>query len=75
MDRIVNLSIMGTNSGRVVEKPADRDSVGDFNLQIIASAANPILTIEKLPDAKEFYPMIRQLCIERQKQSGTKAAN
>jgi hypothetical protein len=50
-------------------------SVGDFNLQIIASAANPILTIEKLPDAKAFYPMIRQLCLERKKKTSAKSGD
>jgi hypothetical protein len=41
----------------------------------IASATSPLLTIERLPDASEFYPMIRQLCIERKKKANVSAPN
>ena len=40
-------------------------SLQEFDQQTIDDAANPILKIERMPDAAEFYPMIRQLCLER----------
>jgi hypothetical protein len=50
-------------------------TVAEFNKQIITNASFPILTIERLPDAKEFYPMIRQLCLARTKKPDVKAPN
>ncbi len=50
-------------------------TVAEWNQQSITNASNPILPVERLPDAKEFYPMIRQLCLERTKKSGLKATN
>jgi hypothetical protein len=50
-------------------------SVAEFNQQIIASAASSLLTTERLPDAKESYPMIRHLCLERTKKIDVKIPN
>jgi hypothetical protein len=50
-------------------------SLSDFNKQTVASAASPLLTVERLPDAREFYPMIRQLCLERTKKNNAKPPN
>ena len=50
-------------------------SLVQFDQQTIASATSPLLTIERLPDAREFYPMIRQLCIERKKKANVSAPN
>lgn len=48
-------------------------NVEEFNQQTITNASNPILTVERLPDSKEFYPMIRQLCLGRTKKPDAKA--
>ncbi len=50
-------------------------TIAEFNQQTITNAANQILTTERLPDAKEFYPMIRQLCLERTKKNHVKSPN
>ena len=42
-------------------------SVAAFNQQTIDRASQQLFTEERLPDAKEFYPMIRQLCLDRAK--------
>lgn len=47
-------------------------TVAEFNQQTLTNASNPILTTERL-DAREFYPMIRRLCLERTNRSDVKA--
>lgn len=54
---------------------AGPQSLTDFDKQTVASAASPLLTVERLPDAREFYPMIRQLCLERTKKNNAKPPN
>jgi hypothetical protein len=58
----------------IIGLPGPR-SLAEFNQQIVASATNPLLTLERLPDAREFYPMIRQLCLERTKKLNAKPLN
>ena len=50
-------------------------TVTEYNQQTATNATNPIRPIERLPDAKEFYPMIRQLCLDRTKKSDLKTPN
>jgi len=50
-------------------------TVAEFNQQTITNASDPILTTERLPNAKEFYPMIRQLCLGRTKKPDVKSPN
>ncbi len=40
-------------------------TLAQLSQQTVASAASPLLPMERLPDASEFYPMIRQLCLQR----------
>jgi hypothetical protein len=47
-------------------------SVAEFNQHTIASATSPLLKIERLPGAGEFYPMIRRLCLDRTKPATAK---
>ena len=58
----------------VVGLPGAR-TVAEFNQQTIAGAATSLLTIERLPDARQFYPMIRQLCLQNMKKPDAKAAH
>jgi hypothetical protein len=48
-------------------------TVAEFNQRTLINASNAILTTERLPDAKEFYPLIRKLCLERTNKPDVKA--
>lgn len=47
-------------------------SLVEMDQGIVAGSAKPILIVERLPDAREFYPMIRKLCTERMKAAPAK---
>ena len=70
LDTVYSTELLRRNT--IVGFPGPQ-SVAEFNKQTIAGADSALLTIERLPDAKEFYPMIRQLCLERGKKTDLQA--
>jgi len=43
----------------------------EFDQQIVNGAENPVVVVPKLPDAKAFFPFIKQNCLDRKSRSST----